>query len=97
MLSTNMVKKNLKLISLKTIFDNILEHDIDEKEKYYIKKYDTHYSSGKGYNMTYGGQGVHGYKHTDEDIKKISATTKILWEKLYQNPEKLKIRNKKNI
>ena len=95
MLSNAINKHGEEKFKVDLIEDNILEHDIDEKEKYYIKKYDTHYSSGKGYNITYGDQGVHGYKHTDEDIKKISATSKILWEKLYQNPEKLKIRNKK--
>lgn len=55
------------------IEDNISESEIDEKEEFYIRKYNTFYASGLGYNMTKGGQGVHGYKHTEQDIKKISA------------------------
>lgn len=95
MLSNAINKHGAENFKVDLIEDNILERDIDEKEKYYIKKYDTYYSSRKGYNMTYGGQGVHGYKHTYNDKQKISAKTKILWENLRQNPEKLKIRNDK--
>lgn len=40
--------------SIEILEDNILNSDIDEKEKYYIKKYNTYYN---GYNATEGGEG----------------------------------------
>ena len=55
----------------------VLESDVpdnlvDEREMYYIKQYNT-FSSNSGYNMTEGGGGMVGYKHTDEAKAKISA------------------------
>lgn len=43
---------------------------IDIKEKEYIKKFDSYHN---GYNMTVGGSGVFGYKHTDEIKSKLSS------------------------
>jgi len=57
----------------------ILEHcdskeELDEMEFHYIKQYNTF---GKnGYNLTYGGDGVIGYKHSEENKKKISNSNK---------------------
>lgn len=62
--------------------DNIPESDIDSKEIYYIGYYDTYYLNGNGYNMTLGGQGVHGYHHTDETLSKISQSHKNYWKTL---------------
>lgn len=42
--------------SLELIEDNIPYHLLDEKEKYYINKYESFYTTGKGYNLTQGGQ-----------------------------------------
>lgn len=85
-------KENFKV---ELIEDNIPENIIDKKECFYIKKYDTYYRNKKGYNMTLGGQGIHGYKHTESDIQKISEKSKEFWEELRSNPEKLNARNKK--
>lgn len=52
---------------------NILDCDIEAKEKYYISLYNTFYENGIGYNMTEGGGGMCGYKHTEEAKKKIST------------------------
>lgn len=48
--------------------------ELDEKEKYYIKKYDT--IGPKGYNLTVGGEGSWGFKHSRETIKKLSDMNK---------------------
>lgn len=55
----------------------VLESDIpqelaEERERYYIKAYDSYYPSRKGYNMTEGGNGTIGYIFTEEARQKIS-------------------------
>ena len=61
---------------------NILEEcadtELNEKEKNYIKKYDTYYTHNKGYNMTWGGEGV--TKYSDDEIL-------YLWNQGYRNCE----------
>lgn len=42
--------------------------DIDEKEIYWIEKYDTFKS---GYNLDKGGNGIRGYKHTESELDKM--------------------------
>ena len=41
---------------------------LDEREMYYIQKYDSY---NNGYNQDIGGSGCKGYKHTDEEILKM--------------------------
>jgi group I intron endonuclease len=41
---------------------------LDEKEQYYIQKYDSY---NNGYNQDLGGAGCKGYKHTEEEILKM--------------------------
>lgn len=57
-------------------FDNLKFEVIDkaytreelcELEKKYILEYNSYYNNRKGYNMTYGGNGTSGYKHTEEE------------------------------
>lgn len=68
----------------------ILENDIsdfdtlDEKEIYWIKKLNTTDRS-VGYNLTEGGQGIHGYRFTDEQLKTLSES-----HKGYITPEETK-------
>jgi group I intron endonuclease len=45
--------------------------ELQEKEKYYIEFYNS-YGLSKGYNLTKGGDGSLGYKHTEETKKKCS-------------------------
>lgn len=40
------------------------------KEKFLIKNLNTHFKNGYGYNMTYGGDGIFGYKWTKEQLAK---------------------------
>lgn len=77
------------------IEDNIPESEIDDKEKFYIDKYNTFYTNNLGYNMTHGGQGVHGYEHTNDDKLKIRYHSKQLWKDLKNDPQRLYSRNKK--
>ena len=54
------------------IASNISDDMIEAKERHYIQLYNTFYTSGVGYNMTEGGGGMCGYKHTDASKIKIS-------------------------
>ena len=51
---------------------------LNEREKYYIKEYDTYYIHDKGYNLTWGGEG--NTKYSDEEIL-------YLWNQGYRNCE----------
>ena len=44
------------------------ENELNDKEKFYIKYYDSYYS---GYNQDFGGQGCSGYTHSEEEILKM--------------------------
>lgn len=75
---------------------NVYTHDIDNKSlNYYeikfIKMYDS-YGSG-GYNLTIGGEGVFGYKHTKEAIKKSTKSGKDhgMYGKKHSEESKLKM------
>jgi group I intron endonuclease len=49
------------------------DEDANYLEILLIDQCESHISKGKGYNITKGGKGVSGYKHTDEAKAKISA------------------------
>lgn len=61
-------------ISLEVEHENE-EYCLNELEKLTIESYGTHVDEG-GYNMTYGGEGTLGHKHSAESIEKISAAKK---------------------
>lgn len=46
------------------------DHTLKTMEPFYIEKYDTFL--GEGYNMTSGGDGIFGHKHSDETKRKMS-------------------------
>lgn len=52
-------------------------NELNEKEIYYIKKYNS--KSPNGYNLTDGGKATRGYKHTKEARKKMSEIQKRLY------------------
>lgn len=58
-----------------TIICQCLEQDLDRLEIHYIAHYHTFYRDG-GYNLTLGGGGSRGYKHTDEQRAKMSEAIK---------------------
>ena len=57
--------------------------ELCEMEIRYITEYNSYYMNGKGYNMTFGGEGINGYVHTEEDKRRASEKTK----KQFENPE----------
>ena len=61
----------------KEILELCTETELDEKEIYYIEKYKPEY------NLTRGGNGNMGYKHTPEVREKLSRAAKKQW----QSPE----------
>jgi group I intron endonuclease len=67
-------------------FDWTVEYESPDKdfmlnimEGYFIRLYDSHYSASKGYNMTYGGEGQIGFKHSNKTISKFKR--RIPWNK----------------
>lgn len=50
------------------------QDELNTWEKYYIKQYSTKHPNG--YNLTDGGNGISGFKHSDEAKKKMSESTK---------------------
>lgn len=71
-LHKSMKKYGREAFSIKLLMHNIEECRIDALETLWIKKLNTFYKEGPGYNMTRGGQGIHGYKHTKETRQKMS-------------------------
>lgn len=69
-------KYGVDKFDLMILESNIEDTDIGNKEQYYIELYNTFYSSGIGYNMTEGGGGMSGYRHTEEAKQKISDSLK---------------------
>lgn len=67
--------ENFELTILETCVD---ESMLDEREMYYIDKYDTFNS---GYNYTKGGGGVRGYHHSKETRLKMGASiSNAMWK-----------------
>lgn len=58
--------ENFELIVLESGLD---ENMLDERETYFIEKYDT---LNNGYNYTSGGGGIRNYHHSEESRKKMS-------------------------
>lgn len=50
------------------ILEECSKENLDKKEKFYIKKYNT---LENGYNLNSGGQGIPEFKHTQEEIEKM--------------------------
>lgn len=57
---------------IEPVESNIPKEQALATEAYYIDKFDTYYKSGKGYNMTKGGDGTVAYIFTAEAREKIS-------------------------
>lgn len=51
-----------------SIVEETTKEKLNERERYWITYYD---SVNSGYNFDYGGDGVYGYKHSDEEINKM--------------------------
>ena len=86
----NAIKKyGVANFEFKVIEADIAEDLIDEREKYYIKFYNTFYLTGHGYNMTEGGQGIHGYAHTEDTKQRIKTSNLTTWQRIKEeDPER---------
>lgn len=52
------------------------EHLLNEMESYFIEEYNSFYLTGQGYNMTLGGEGSLGRKHSERTRKILSEKAK---------------------
>mgnify|MGYP001365165081 CR=1 FL=1 len=52
------------------------DYTLKTMEEHFIREYDTFWKNGKGYNLTYGGQGVLGVIISEETRKKLSDAAK---------------------
>lgn len=78
-----------KFFRLEVIETGIPEELIDQKETEYIAKYNSFYLDGHGYNMTRGGQGIHGYLHTEETKQRIKESNLTAWQRIKEEePER---------
>lgn len=81
-------KYGVENFDVSVLKDNIVSYEeLDYWEMYYIKKLNTRHPNG--YNLTDGGQGVHGYRHTEETKRKIGKTIKSKYDEIY-TPERSK-------
>jgi len=64
------------------------KNELDEMEFHYIKQYNSHIFEG-GYNLTWGGEGITGYKHSDETKTKIGNKSKQTWNNRNNNNNNL--------
>lgn len=76
-----MKKYGRENFSLELIEDNIPFDKLDEKEKYYINYFESFYTTGKGYNLTQGGQQGSGTQKLtikqSEEIKELLKNSSI--------------------
>ena len=87
-----MCKYGIKNFKIELLEEGLTKDQVDAREIYYIEFYD---SFRHGYNMTKGGQGIHGYNHTEQTKIILSKRSLAAWDDLRDNPEKLAARNQK--
>jgi hypothetical protein len=68
---TKYIYNAMRKYGIKNIIYEVLDtaetnEELCEKEIAYIYFYNSYYKNGKGYNMTYGGEGINGYKFTEK-------------------------------
>lgn len=51
------------------ILEECSEHELNSKESFWIKELDSY---NRGYNLDLGGNGIRGYKHTSEELAKMT-------------------------
>lgn len=96
LLHRHMYEEGIDKFNVHLIESDVLDTDIQDRERYYIKYYNTYYKDCPyGYNMTHGGHGVVGYEFTDEVRKKMSEGTRKKWQYYREHPDELAARNKK--
>lgn len=74
--------------SIKLLLHDIPENKINFYETLWIDKFQTYFRLDKGYNMTLGGQGVHGCQKSIEGRASSSIKMKEYWINLKQDKDK---------
>lgn len=72
---------------------NDVEFMLNIMETYFIRLYETHHSVGKGYNMSYGGEGQIGFRHSAQTIEVFKK--RVPWNKGIQTGSQLKEHSQK--
>lgn len=77
-LYNSMRKYGVDKFTFEILESDVEERDLDDRERYYIEKYDT---LNTGYNYTAGGGGMRGYHHSEETRRKFGASiSKVMWK-----------------
>jgi group I intron endonuclease len=78
-----MLNNAIKKYGIQNFIRGIIEYinpdEWQEKEQYWIKEMRSHINEW-GYNLTYGGDGMLGNKHTEETKEKIKSSNKKTWK-----------------
>lgn len=85
--SKSMIGKSIKKYGVENHIQEILYQSADQShcrkmETHFIREHNSHYLDGRGYNMTYGGEGELGNRsrtnmpHSPESIRKMSESSK---------------------
>ena len=81
-----LTKYGRKNFSLEIVEDNIPQEDLNNKEKYYIDLFESFYTTGKGYNLTQGGQWGSGTQKLtlsqSKEIKELILNSKLTFEEI---------------
>lgn len=81
-----LMKYGRKNFSLELVEDNISQDDLNGKEKYYIDLFESFYTTGKGYNLTQGGQWGSGTQKLtlsqSKEIKELILNSKLTFEEI---------------
>lgn len=81
-----LMKYGRENFSLDLVEDNISQNDLDDKEKYYIDLFESFYTTGKGYNLTQGGQWGSGTQKLtlsqSKEIKELILNSKLTFEEI---------------
>ena len=72
------------------LYDNLTSEEAKEKEKELIKQYKSN-DSNYGYNITNGGDGVHGFHHNEETKRKLG----LIWKGRHHTEETKKLMSEK--
>lgn len=74
-----MNKYGVHNFTIELLETNLTESTVDERESYYINKYNTFI---EGYNLTTGGQGIHSFRFSEQTRLKLSESHKKYWVNL---------------
>lgn len=71
-----------------TILEECTQINVDDREKYWIRETNS-MDEQYGYNLAIGGKGTYGFKHTQEELKKMRKA--LQYDRVYQFNAKLEL------